>query len=251
VVYVLRDAKGEKWTSIGTQDQYNCDDVHSWSAFNFDGWRYLRFELPGHGGYDNFRKHGTTWWRSDAGDGLVDLPLRLERIIVEQRTHLLYVNDVRPAASRQVCLGKLYVEYAAPEDATDGAVRVSRLRMPLPKGAPELPNPIVELQRDGSGAPTAITRLEAPLERNDGTLVRVHFREVAGAKTYFVWVSAHADGRGAVNLTPGGCKSGVLVQGLRPAIPFSFWVTYQDAKGVVSKPSAPTTATLVDMFKEK
>jgi hypothetical protein len=132
VIYVLRDARGEKWTSIGTQDQYNCDDVHSWSAFNFDGWRYLRFELPGHTGYDNFRKHGTTWWRSDGGDGIVDLPLTLEKIIVEQRTHVLYVNDAQPAASDAVCLGKLHVEYADPADATPEAVRISKLRMPRP-----------------------------------------------------------------------------------------------------------------------
>jgi hypothetical protein len=130
VIYVLRDAKGEKWTSIGTQDEYNCDDVHSWSAFNFDGWRYVRFELPGHTGYDNFRKYGTTWWRSDGGDGVVDLPLKLEAIIVEQRTHILYVNDVQPAASDAVSFGKLYVEYATPTDATAEAERVSRLRMP-------------------------------------------------------------------------------------------------------------------------
>jgi hypothetical protein len=132
VIYVLRDAKGEKWTSIGTQDQYNCDDVHSWSAFNFDGWRYLRFELPGHTGYDSFRKHGTTWWRSDGGDGVVDLPLTLEKIIVEQRSHVLYVNDVQPAASNEVCFGKLYVEYAEPTDATVEAVRISKLRIPRP-----------------------------------------------------------------------------------------------------------------------
>jgi hypothetical protein len=133
VIYVLRDAKGEKWTSIGTQDEYNCDDVHSWSAFNFDGWRYVRFELPGHTGYDNFRKHGTTWWRSDGGDSIVDLPLTLESIIVEQRTHVLYVNDVQPAAGDSVSFGKLYVEYAVPEDATAEAVRISKLRMPQPK----------------------------------------------------------------------------------------------------------------------
>jgi hypothetical protein len=132
VIYVLRDATGEKWTSIGTQDEYNCDDLHSWSAFCFDGWRYLRFELPGHAGYDSFRKHGTTWWRSDGGDGIVDLPLSLEAIIVEQRTNVLYVNDVQPAASDTVHFGKMYVEYAGPDDATAEAVRVSRLRMPAP-----------------------------------------------------------------------------------------------------------------------
>jgi hypothetical protein len=251
VIYVLRDAKGEKWTSIGTQDQYNCDDVHSWSAFNFDGWRYLRFELPGHTGYDSFRKHGTTWWRSDGGDGIVDLPLTLESVIVEQRSHILYVNDVQPAAGNAVRFGKLYAEYADPADATAEAVRLSRLRMPLPQGAADLPNPIAEMERTGKAEPTAITKLQAPTQHNDGTTVHVHFKEVPGAKNHFVWVSAHADGRGAVNLTPAGAKSGVLLSGLRPALPFTFWVTYQDAKGEMSKPSKPATTTLVDTFTEK
>src|SRR5262249_38020288 len=251
VVYVLKDAKGEKWTSIGTQDQYNCDDVHSWSAFNFDGWRYLRFELPGHTGHDSFRKHGTTWWRSDGGDGVVDLPLTLENVIVEQRSHVLYVNNVQPAASDSVCFGKLYAEYAAPADATPEAVRLSKLRMPLPQGVPDRPNPIAELARTGTAAATAITKLEPPLQRNDGTAIHIHFREVAGAKAYQVWVSAHADGRGAVNLTPGGAKNGGLVSGLRPALPFYFWVTYQDAQGKTAKPSPPASATLVDAFAEK
>ena len=251
VIYVLRDAKGEKWTSIGTQDQYNCDDVHSASAFNFDGWRYLRFELPGHTGYDNFRKHGTTWWRSDGGDGIVDLPLSLTTIIVEQRSHVLYVNDVQPAAAATVSFGKLFAEYASAGDATDEAVRLSRLRMPLPQGVPELPNPIAELQTAGVGPATAIGKLEPPLEHNDGTSVRVFFGEVPAAKQHFVWVSAHTDGRGAVNLTPGGAKAGGLVAGLRPGLPFYFWVTYVDAEGKPSKPSAAASATLKDTFAEK
>jgi hypothetical protein len=247
----LRDAKGERWTSIGTQDQYNCDDVHSWSTFNFDGWRYLRFELPGRTGWDNFRKHGTTWWRSDGGDGVVDLPMRLEAILVEQRTHVLYVNDVRPVSSNAVEFGRLYVEYDEPADATPEAVRLSRLRMPLPQGVADLPNPIAEMQQTGMGPPTAITKLEPPPEHNDGTAVHVHFTEVPGAKAYFVWASAHADGRGAVNMTPGGAKSGVLVTGLRSALPLTFWVTYQDAQGGTAKPSAAATVTLVDTFQEK
>jgi hypothetical protein len=251
VIYRLRDAKGERWTSIGTQDQYNCDDVHSWSAFNFDGWRYVRFELPGHTGYDSFRKHGTTWWRSDAGDGIVDLPLTLDSIIIEQRSHILYVNDIQPVASNQVSLGKLYVEYADTADSTAEAVRISKLRMPLPTGIAALPNPIAEMQRDGKLAVTAISKLVPPLLQNDGTKVHVHIQPAAAAKTYFVWASAHGDGRGAVNLTPSGVKSGELVYGLRPALKLYFWVAYQDAKGQMSKPSAVVSATLVDAFKEK
>jgi hypothetical protein len=182
---------------------------------------------------------------------VVDLPLQLEKIIVEQRTHILYVNDVQPVASDTVAFGKLYAEYAAPEDATAEAVRLSRLRMPAPPEAPDLPNPIQELERTGVGAPVAVTKLEPPAWGADGTRAHVHFTVASGAKTYFVWVSPHADGRGAVNLTPAGIANGALITGLRPAVKFHFWVTYQDEAGKTSKPSPAFAQTLVDLFKEK
>jgi hypothetical protein len=252
VVYILRDAKGEEWISVGTKDQWNCDDVHSWSSFNFDGWRYVRFELPGHAGYDSFRKYGTTWWRPVGdGDSIVDLPLKLEGIIVEQRTHVLYVNDIQPVSSDTVYFGKMYVEYDTPEDASPEAVRISRLRMPMPKEKVVLPNPVSEMEKTGVGAATEIIKLEPPQWGADGTNVHVFFKEVEGAQAYYVWVSAHPDGSGAVNLTPSGIKNGGLVYGLRPGIKLYFWVTYKDAKGQMSKPSKVHQEILVDMFKEK
>jgi len=250
-IYRLKDAKGEVWTSIGAKDDWNCDDVHSWSSFNFDGWRYLRFELPGHLGWDNYRRIGTTWWRSDNGDGVVDLPLQIENIIVEQRTHIIYVNDVQPVPGNQVSFGKMMVEYEKPFDATPEAVRLSKLRMPLPKGNFDLPNPIKEMETAGTGEPTKILKLRQPTHYYDGTRIHVDFTEVPDAKAHYIWVSAHADGRGAINMTPGGAKSGLLVTGLRPAIKLSFWVVYQTADGKMSKPSPVHTEVLVDEFKEK
>ncbi len=207
--------------------------------------------MPGHTGYDNFRKHGTTWWGSTGGDGVVHLPLTLEKILVEQRSHILYVNDVQPVVSNVVSFGKLYVEYDSPADAAEEAVRLSRLRMPLPQGEADLPSPIADMARDGVGAPVTIQKLEPPLDRDDGTTVHVHFGQTPAAKTYSIWCSAHADGRGAVNMTPGGAKSGDLVWGLRPAIKLYFWVAYQDAAGKTSKPSPVGEIILVDKFKEK
>ena len=186
-----------------------------------------------------------------AGDNIVDLPLALEEIIVEQRTHVIYVNDVQPAASDTVWFGKLYVEYENPADATDEAVRLSRLRMPLPKGVPDLPNPIAEMARDGVGAPAARIGLKPPEHMYDGTRMHVLFKEVAGATKYNLWVSAHPDGRGAIDLVPTGVKPGDLVTGLRPGVKLYYWITYVDAKGKMSKPSAVHAEVTVDNFKEK
>jgi hypothetical protein len=74
---------------------------------------------------------------------------------------------------------------------------------------------------------------------------------VAEAKTYFVWVSAYPDGRGAVNMTPKGAASGVLIRGLRPAVKLYYWVTWQSTTGVTSKPSPVREEVLIDAFKEK
>jgi hypothetical protein len=257
VIYVLKDAVGERWTSIGTKDQFNCDDIHSWSMFCFDGWRFLEFELPGHEGWDQFRKAGTTWWRGgDGGDparlNVVDLPLTLESVIVEQRTHILYVNDVQPVATNQVALGKLYALYDDPADRDEKeAVRVNRLRMPLPRGVPPLSNPIAEMAAAGKGMPSEITGLRQPDHYYDGTRMHVDFREVPDAAKYYLWVAAYPDGRGAVNLVPAGIKSGDLVRGLRPGVELYYWIVWQDKAGVKSPPSAVFKAVTVDNFKEK
>jgi hypothetical protein len=123
--------------------------------------------------------------------------------------------------------------------------------MPPPPANAALPNPIADLQKEGTLPATTISKLEPPLDRNDGTTFRVHFAEVPEAKMYQVWVATHADGRGAVNMTPGGAKTSVEFHGLRPKVPFYVWVTYKDAAGKTSKPSAAATITLVDTFGEK
>lgn len=130
VVYCLRDAKGERWLSVGKKDEWNVDDVHNWSAFNFDGWRYLDFELPGNAAWDCYREAGTSFWGYyGQGDGIVDLPLTLEKIIVERRTHVIQVDELKPASPEDVLLADLHAEYEKPGDKTAEAVRWSRMRM--------------------------------------------------------------------------------------------------------------------------
>lgn len=141
VVYCLRDAHGEKWLSVGKKDEWNVDDVHCWSQFCFDGWRYLRFELPGNAPYDGYREAGTSFWgpygsASGQADAIVDLPLALEKIIVERRTHVISGTEQVPVSNDDVLLGALYAEYEKADDKTDEAIRLSRLRMQVPAAAP-------------------------------------------------------------------------------------------------------------------
>ncbi len=255
VVYALKDAKGERWLSVGTKDQWNCNDPHGWSSFNFDGWRYLRFELPAHSPYDSFREAGTTWWGSFGGDGIVDLPLTLETVVVERRTHVLYVNDIQPANPADVLLGELVAEYETAADASDGAVAASRVRMPLPKGDFALANPIAEMAKSGEQPAVKLDKVTMPDWGYDGTRAHVHFDSAPDAAEYQVWVAAYSDGRGAVAL--GKLKqSGGLVNGLRPAMKLYLWVTYttgspKDKNLKPSKPSNRLEIELVDAFSQK
>ena len=259
VVYCLRDAKGERWLSVGRKDAWTCDDPHAWSSFCFDGWRYLRFDLPSHAAFDTFREQGTSWWGSLGGDDIVDLPLSLESLIVERRTHVMYVDGPEPANPADVLLGDLVAEYDAPAAATEATVAESRLRMPLPP-AVTLANPIAEMAAVADAPPPVrLERVTPPDWAYDGTRVHVHFTEAADAAGYVIWLAAHADGRGAVPLArlP---KSGGLVRGLRPGMKLYLWVTYNQAvttkagkksPGPRSWPSNPLEIELVDEFGMK
>lgn len=266
VVYCLQDAQGERWMSAGVQNQWNCDDPHSWSSFNFDGWRYVRFELPSNTSWDSYREHGTSWWGyaggSDEGVGIVDLPLRIEKIIVERRTHILYVNDIQPTYAQQndVLLGDLVAEYADRFNATEKAVALNRKRMPLAKQRIELPNPIADMAANNALPATKLHRVEAPDWGYDGTRCNVYFDEMPGAKQYEIWIAEHSDGRGAVVMGRLSKPSG-LVHGLEPAKKLYMWVTYaerlsdqdrrQGKKPGQSRPSNVLEIELTDAFGQK
>ena len=144
----------------------------------------------------------------------MDLPLRLEKIIVERRPKAIYGNDLVEVSRDDVLLGGLHAEYAQAGDAGDEAVRLSRVRMAAPRELPQLDNPIADLRTAGAGEPPKVLRVTDPTYQYDGTRCHVHFEPVAGAKSYSVWVSPYPDGRGAVELATGWTESGGLIQGL-------------------------------------
>lgn len=257
VVYCLKDARGERWLSIGKKDEWNVDDTHNWSAFNYDGWRYLTFELPGNAPYDLFREAGTSFWGNYRGangeeaDQVVDLPLTLEKILVERRTHVIHATELLPANPEDVLLGALHAEYESPADRGEEAVRLSRLRMPVATTAPLLANPIRSLKEAGTTAGPEVTKVHRPEREYDGRRCHVHFTPVAGAKTYDVWVSTYADGRGAIALGKDWTAPGQLLTGLTPNIDLYLFVVAKDATGKPSRPGKGFKVNLKDMFPQR
>lgn len=251
VVYCLRDAKDESWMSIGTREQWNCDDIHCASKFCFDGWRYLRFELPSNSPYDRFRDAGTTWWgHFGKGDGVVNLPLRIEKILVERRSHVIYVNEVIPANTADILLGQLNVEYERGEDSGLEAIRLDGLEMPLPAGKIDLDNPVARLRQQGTLPAPAITGVEEPKQWADGTQCHVNFKPVEGATSYDIWVSPYRDGRGAMQLAHNWKEPGGMMRGVRPEVDFYLFLLYRNNKSQ-SKPSLAYHINLKDNFYQK
>ncbi len=208
--------------------------------------------MPANAPYDLYREAGTSFWGYyGEGDAVVDLPLTLEKIIVERRTHVIHGTEQLPAPTNDVLLGGLYSEYETPADKADEAVRRSRLRMPLPTAAPALDNPIAKLTETGVGAAPEITKVTTPEREYDGRRCHVHFAAVPNAKSYEVWVTTYPDGRGAIPLGEKWAAPGQLLTGLAPNVDFYLFVVVKDAADKPSKPSKGFKVNLKDMFPMK
>jgi len=251
-VYEIRDAKGETFVSRGTILNWNCNDGHQWSFFNFDGWRYVEFPLPGTLPYDDYREADSVWWGSEDGDGIVDLPLSLTKLVVEHRTHNIYVDEMVPSPGLWVELDDLTAVYESAATMTDAPVALQQRT----KGKvlerfsdhPEaLANPIAALQEKGVGAAATILKIYPPETWNDGKRAMVDLRPVEGAKEYRIYVSAYETGAGAVRRAASK-EPTFLVLNLRAEFPIHFFATYVDKDGKESKPSKAVTKVLKDEF---
>jgi hypothetical protein len=110
VIPQLRDAKGEVWTFIGSKDEWNSDDVRSQSSVNFDGWKYVEIELPAN--LQNlWPGPAMGFWKCERGDRVVDYPLSLTKLFIEQRTHVYYVNEVLPVPAPAIVIDKILCAY--------------------------------------------------------------------------------------------------------------------------------------------
>lgn len=240
VVYVLKDAKGERFISVGRKDVYNCDDTKNESSFSFSGRRMVRMELPATLEWDGFRMPGYVWWGAYDGDGRVDYPLSVDKVIVERRAQAMYVNAIVDAPRKPVLLGGLYVGGFLPESAA---------RRPAPEKDFKPVNPFVELA-DGP-EPTEISAVRHPDHYYDGTRGHFDFREVPDAVSYDVYVSLSPTGDGAILLGRNLKKSGALVRGFLANTDNYAFIVWRDRRGRVSRPSKPFRFRLKDEFANK
>jgi hypothetical protein len=249
VIYQVRDAKGELWTATGTKDDWNCDDTHAWSSVNFDGWRYIRFPLPGTAPWDNSRELETTWWGSRGGDGIVDLPLSVEKIILEARNEVPVLGVMTTVPERSYKLSQLVAEYECEENAAPAIIAKSKLRMPTAVWAGPVDNTFARLTAEGAGAAPELREFTEPPHFNDGRRMIVHFTETPDLK-YNLYLSIYPDGRGA-DLLKAGVKSEGEVTGVKPEIPMYLFLTSVAADKKESKPSKPVKLITHDNFAEK
>lgn len=146
VIYELEDASGQKWTSIGasrkgevsewmldwlpaefaksdkqavSQADWNTNDVFGLSAINFDGWRYVRFPLPGNYTGENNPWPANSQWRSDK-DGVVHYPLKLTRLIFEFPENILKLAEAKQVENQAVRVKDLMVEFGTQGGSKQG-----------------------------------------------------------------------------------------------------------------------------------
>jgi hypothetical protein len=238
LVYVLHDAKGEKWISCGAKGEWNSDDIRNLSFFNFDGWRLLRVTLPSNAPYDKFRNASTQSWGCSGGDSIVDLPLTLEKIIIERRPYAMYVNTLEKTNPAPVELADLYAEYNAAGAENSTAIKHNNITMPSASSASQI-NPIEKLIQNATLPATEITGVMPPESAADGTRGHFHFKEQEGAVSYDIYVALLSNGAGAIQLGKNLKKSGALISGFQADKDFYAFIVYRDKQNRTSTPSKP------------
>nr|HRJ71638.1 hypothetical protein [Terrimicrobiaceae bacterium] len=248
VVFRLRDAKGELWTSTGARDEWNADDLLAQSFVCFEDWRYLRIPLPSHTDYDAFRELGTSGWGSEGGDHVADYPMSLEAVFVEARNEVPVLGEMTLVPDRSVTLGPLRAEYTSAADLDSSSPRIARFVPPPWTGPRE--NVIADLETRGAEPRPVLLGFREPAQAADGRSMHVDFEAMPGA-TYRLYVSRYPDGRGADLIAP-RIRPGDLVRGLRPGMEMHlFLVASLPNRQGDTKPSLPFRLVTEDKFREK
>ena len=111
VMWEIEDAKGERFLSVSAgEGGWMVGDWRTRTFINFDGWNYLHMRLLtwySSGFYGPERRN----WRNVGGDGRVDFPVRLTRIVLELRDRVVHLTDMVPVPDRSIRLRDLSAGY--------------------------------------------------------------------------------------------------------------------------------------------
>ena len=94
----------------GEWDDHRFEDNRGHGFISFDGWRWVEVELCGHYARE-YPRPGHHNWSSMGGDGYVDYPLALTKVILELRDRVVYVTDLVPVKDETVRLSELMAVY--------------------------------------------------------------------------------------------------------------------------------------------
>ena len=98
---------------------WNSDDAWGRSYLNFDGWRLLKFPLPGQYPGEGYHWPMNSQWRF-SGDGVVHYPLRFKRLVVTVPEKVLYGTRYAPPRQYEIRLRDLVAMYEPVEKVFAG-----------------------------------------------------------------------------------------------------------------------------------
>ncbi len=142
LIFELEDASGQRWISLGCEQRgaptrwmadwmpaeqfqrlktmnlndWNTADPWGRSFINFEGWRHVRFPLPGNYPGEGYHWPYSSQWRY-SGDGVVKYPLRFTRLIITLPERVLHFREYQPVPRQEIYLKDLVVTYEPPEAA--------------------------------------------------------------------------------------------------------------------------------------
>jgi hypothetical protein len=150
VIFELEDAGAQRWISIGAEQQgtpnpwmadwlkpeefaklnpksmnvsdWNSDDAWGRSYINHDGWRFVRFPMPGQYPGEGYHWPKNSQWRFTPtgvsgfrGDGVVKYPLKFKKLIPTMPEKVLYLTQYIPPPRYEIQLKDLMVTYEPAE----------------------------------------------------------------------------------------------------------------------------------------
>jgi len=147
LIFELEDASSQRWISIGAEQlgapmkwmeswigadafkkldpkkmavsDWNSDDAWGRSFINHDGWRFVRFPLPGQYDGEGYHWPKNSQWRF-SGDGVVKYPLKCTKLVVTMPEKVLHMTEYVPPPRAEIYLKDLMVTYEPAEIAFAG-----------------------------------------------------------------------------------------------------------------------------------